>query len=61
MRPTNLSRRAVRLGALPLLAAFAPPRNRPAALQCTGFVIDLTPVADFPDHAEIVTALQASA
>ena len=54
MLAARLHRRAFLLAALPLLAAAAPS----PLLRRAGFVIDLTPVMNAPDHAQIVTALE---
>jgi hypothetical protein len=56
MLSTNLHRRAFLLAALPLLAAATAPRD--SVLRRAGFVIDLAPVMNAPDHAQIVMALE---
>jgi hypothetical protein len=53
---TALHRRAFLLAALPLLAAATAPRE--TVLRRAGFVIDLAPIVNAQNHAEIATALE---
>lgn len=58
---TRLPRRAFLLAALPLLAAQTPARRDPSdgnVLRHQGFAINMQAIANLPNHAAIVTAMQ---